>query len=161
MACEIKYKQWAEKIIFDCLSVQNEKIIVSEKQVPFKSILGLLNHIYRIDCIWQCHLLGKENTFETKIPNPLISFEELKQLQFKMNDWLVSYFNRENGINFNEKVNFQFVNGDKGCMTRYEMVQHLVNHSTYHRGHIGSILNSLGLNTPTTDYPVFLSENRE
>lgn len=156
-----KYKQWADKRVLDFLSQQQSDLMTKERPIAFKSILGLLNHTYRIDCIWQCHLLGKENIFETKIPNSLISFKELKPMQLKMNDWLVDFCESEKVDFYNEKVNFYFVNGDKGCMTRYEMVQHLVNHSTYHRGHIGGILNSFGLKTPTTDYPVFLSENRE
>lgn len=41
-----------------------------------------------------------------------------------------------------------------------ELVQHLLNHSTYHRGQIVLLLRQLGHTPPATDYRLFLSENR-
>lgn len=41
-----------------------------------------------------------------------------------------------------------------------ELVQHLLNHSTYHRGQIALLLRQLGHTPPATDYRLFLSENR-
>jgi uncharacterized damage-inducible protein DinB len=39
-----------------------------------------------------------------------------------------------------------------------EMVRHTVNHSTYHRGQVASLLRQLGTAPPATDYLVFLDE---
>jgi uncharacterized damage-inducible protein DinB len=41
-----------------------------------------------------------------------------------------------------EKIIFQFVDGGDGIMTRKEILLHLVNHSTYHRGVISALLYS-------------------
>jgi uncharacterized damage-inducible protein DinB len=43
-------------------------------------------------------------------------------------------------------------------MSRGEIVLHVVNHTTYHRGHIGSIIYQVPAEPPTTDLPVFLRE---
>ena len=45
-------------------------------------------------------------------------------------------------------------------MSRGEIVLQLVNHTTYRRGHIGSMIYQAPAEPPTTDLPVFLSEHR-
>ena len=41
-----------------------------------------------------------------------------------------------------------------------ELVQHLLNHSTYHRGQVALLLRQLGQSPPATDYRLFLIEAR-
>ena len=43
-------------------------------------------------------------------------------------------------------------------MSCRDILLHVVNHSTYHRGHAADILYHLGIAPPTTDLPVFLRE---
>ena len=41
-------------------------------------------------------------------------------------------------------------------MSREDILLHVVNHTTYHRGHIADMLYHLHISPPTTDLPVFL-----
>lgn len=41
-----------------------------------------------------------------------------------------------------------------------ELIQHILNHSTYHRGQVVLLLRQLGHTPPATDYRLFLSETR-
>jgi uncharacterized damage-inducible protein DinB len=43
-------------------------------------------------------------------------------------------------------------------MSRRDILLHVVNHTTYHRGHAADILYHLKIFPPTTDLPVFLRE---
>ena len=43
-------------------------------------------------------------------------------------------------------------------MTRGEILLHLVNHATYHRGFVGDMLNQASVNPPPTDLTVFLRD---
>jgi uncharacterized damage-inducible protein DinB len=45
--------------------------------------------------------------------------------------------------------------------TLAELIKHITNHSTYHRGQIVLLLRLLGHAPPATDYRLFLSESRE
>jgi uncharacterized damage-inducible protein DinB len=42
-------------------------------------------------------------------------------------------------------------------MTREAILMHVVNHATYHRGHIVAMLNGAGITLPNSDMPVFLT----
>lgn len=41
-----------------------------------------------------------------------------------------------------------------------ELIQHIVNHSTYHRGQVALLLRQLGHTPPATDFRLFLTESR-
>ena len=41
-----------------------------------------------------------------------------------------------------------------------ELIQHIVNHSTYHRGQVALLLRQIGSTPPATDYRLFLAESR-
>lgn len=41
-----------------------------------------------------------------------------------------------------------------------ELIQHLLNHSTYHRGQVALLLRQLGQSPPATDFRLFLTESR-
>ncbi|MBS0215425.1 MAG: hypothetical protein JSR50_06660 [Proteobacteria bacterium] len=42
-----------------------------------------------------------------------------------------------------------------GKMTRRDILLHVVNHTTHHRGHAAGILYYLDIFPPTTDLPIF------
>ena len=44
--------------------------------------------------------------------------------------------------------------------TLAELIQHIANHSTYHRGQVVLLLRQLGSSPPATDYRLYLAENR-
>ena len=62
---------------------------------------------------------------------------------------------------FNQAVKFTFVGGGEGVMTRGEILQHLVNHTSYHRGFVAQMMCDAGARPPTTDLTVFLRDLRQ
>ena len=55
-----------------------------------------------------------------------------------------------------EIVNSTFIGGGEGSMTRGDILLHVVNHTTYHRGHIAALIYQIPAQPPVTDLPVFL-----
>lgn len=41
-------------------------------------------------------------------------------------------------------------------MRKYEIIHHVVNHGSYHRGHIEGVMYQMSVEPPTTDLPIFL-----
>ena len=50
-----------------------------------------------------------------------------------------------------------FIGGEKGSMSRGDILLHVVNHATYHRGWVAEMFFQVPARNPTTDLPVFLS----
>jgi uncharacterized damage-inducible protein DinB len=55
-----------------------------------------------------------------------------------------------------EPIRFQFVDGQRGSLTREEILFHLVNHGTYHRGAMGHALDLANAHRPADTYTVFI-----
>jgi uncharacterized damage-inducible protein DinB len=62
------------------------------------------------------------------------------------------------GARLDEKLSFTFVGGGDGAMTRGEILQHLVNHTSYHRGFVAQMMYDASARPPTTDLTVFLRD---
>jgi uncharacterized damage-inducible protein DinB len=55
-----------------------------------------------------------------------------------------------------ESVAFVFTDGDHGCMSREEMLTHVVTHAGYHRGEVGQIMKQLSIELPWDTFAVYL-----
>jgi uncharacterized damage-inducible protein DinB len=55
-------------------------------------------------------------------------------------------------------VNFRFVDGGTGAMSRSEIILHIVNHGTYHRGLVSDMMYQVPAVPPTNDLTVYLRD---
>jgi uncharacterized damage-inducible protein DinB len=45
-----------------------------------------------------------------------------------------------------------------GKMSREDIILHIVNHATYHRGFVSDLMYQIPVKMPSNDYPVFLRD---
>lgn len=152
-----RYKSWANAKTYEALrSIQPDEIY-KPRQSCFTSILSTLAHNYAIDDIFRAHLEGKPHQYLTKNAESATTLGGLQAMVEDMDAWWVGYAHQLEKAQEDEVVDFTFVDGSKGSMTRQEMVLHTVNHSTYHRGYIDEMLYSISIVPPTTDFPAFVT----
>ena len=73
------YKQWVDQRLFESLASLPPDEVGKERQTLCKSIIGTLNHIYMIDCIWQAHLEHREHGYKTRLEVPHPELDDLPQ----------------------------------------------------------------------------------
>lgn len=151
-----RYKAWADDRLYGCVSELPEDELTKDRAMLFGNILSLLHHVYSMDTVWKAHLNGVRHDLLTRNPEVGVSFEELRKKQNAINFWYQSYFSDLSKDNYTERVGFDFIGGGPGNMERAEILRHVVNHSTYHRGHVEGVLYQLFIKPPNTDMPVFL-----
>ena len=81
---------------------------------------------------------------------------ELWKAQQAVNQWYIDWSERQSAQSLDETVRFQFIGGERGAMTRGDILLHVVNHATYHRGWIAEMFFQVPARNPTTDLPVYL-----
>ena len=59
-----------------------------------------------------------------------------------------------------EAIRFDYIGGGEGVMTRNEMLLHVINHSTYHRGFVADFFYQIPVQPPATDFTVYLRDAR-
>ena len=152
-----RYNAWANKLIFDAVAGLPAGEATKERQTLFKNMVHTLNHNYVIDLIWQAHLEGREHGFAARnSAEPPLS--ELWQAQQQVDRWYLEWAQAQSQISLVEELGFTLIGGNKGAMTRGEILLHIVNHTTYHRGFVADLFYQVPARPPTTDLPVFLRE---
>ena len=153
-----RYKAWADRRLYDSLSELPERELTAPRQIVFGSILRTLNHVHAMDLVWQAHLEGRRHRFSTRNPEACPTFSELRATQQRLDDWYVDYAGGLSPEASGERVDFTFIGGGPSAMSRGDILLHVVNHTTYHRGHIGDMIYQIPAEPPTTDLSVFLCE---
>jgi uncharacterized damage-inducible protein DinB len=154
-----RYNHWANKLIFDAVAALPEGEATRERRSIFKNMVHTLNHNYVIDLIWQAHLEGREHGYTARNTPGHPPLAELWGKQKAIDGWYIAWSDGLSPQALAEKVHFTLVGGNKGVMTRGEILLHVVNHTTYHRGFVGDLICQVPAHPPTTDLPVYLREN--
>jgi len=151
-----RYKAWADDVFLSVIATLPESELIAPRPIYFGSLIRTLNHAYSMDFVWQCHLLGKPHGLTTRNPVDHPAIQDLVASQRQMDTWYVDYADSLSHDQLDELVEFEFIGGGNGAMSRGDILLHVVNHTTYHRGHVADMLYHLNVFPPTTDLPVFL-----
>lgn len=153
-----RYNAWANRLIFEAVAGLPAGEAVKPRQSLFKNMVHMLNHNYVIDRIFQAHLEGREHGYSARNTPDHPPLEELWHAQQEIDAWYIGWSDTLTDTALAETVNFTFVGGGEGAMTRGEMLLHVVNHTSYHRGFVAQMFYQVPARPPITDLPVFLRD---
>lgn len=153
-----RYNAWANKLIFDAVAGLPDGEATKPRQSLFRNMVHMLNHNYVIDRIFRAHLEGREHGYTARNTETHPPLAELWRAQQDIDRWYVETYDAMDESRLSEKVSFTFVGGGEGVMTRGEILQHLVNHTSYHRGFVAQMMYEVPVRPPTTDLTVFLRD---
>ncbi|WP_246814289.1 DinB family protein [Kiloniella majae] len=153
-----RYKAWATEITFEALSKLPEEELVKPRQTNFGNILHTLNHVYVVDDIFRAHLEGQKHHYQARNTEFSMAFDDLWQKSRSMDAWYIEQADRFTEPDLTEVIEFEFVGGGQGQMSRTEILLHIVNHGTYHRGFVSDMVYQIPSRLPANDLPVFLRD---
>ena len=153
-----KYKSWANEITFSSVNSLPEGEAVKQRVTCFGNIIHTLNHVYVIDDVFKCHLISRPHSYKARNTENHPSLTELWEKQKEIDIWYVNYVETLPESEFSEVVNFQFIGGGNGSMSRADIILHVVNHGTYHRGFVGDMMYQAAAIPTANDLPVYLRE---
>ncbi|MGA2655654.1 MAG: DinB family protein [Gammaproteobacteria bacterium] len=155
-----RYNAWANHLIFEAVEQLPPQEITKERDTVFKNIVYTLNHCYVIAQIWQAHLEGREHGFTARNTKDCPPIDLLHAAQKEIDNWYINLSDNLSSDALNEMIHFTFIGGTKGAMTREEILIHIVNHTSFHRGFVADMFYQIPARPPTTDLPVFLQNMR-
>lgn len=110
-----------------------------------EKVIQLIDHTINAHQIWNSRVL-KEQSFGVWQKNEVENWEMINERNFENSIRILNNFDLE------ERVIYQNSKGDQFENTVFEMIFHVINHSTYHRGQINSLLKKSGIEPLLTDY---------
>lgn len=154
----MRYSAWANSRMFDALAALPAGQATATRVTGFGNMVNTLNHAHVVDLIWRGHLEGKAHGFSKRITDTEPALADLSRAQAETDGWYIRYADQLSGEGHDEVVEFKFVDGGQGALTRGDMLLHIVNHKTYHRGYVADMLYQAGVRPPVMDLPVFLRD---
>ena len=150
-----KYKAWSNEQLF----VELAKVDPVAQQEARHNAMRILNHIYVVDQIFAAQLSGAVPSFTATNTTDTPTLEALRDGVAMLDAWYVNYSADLSPEQLAENIAFTFTDGDKGLMSREEMLTHVSLHGAYHRGGAGRIMNVAGTPPPRDLYTKFLHQS--
>jgi uncharacterized damage-inducible protein DinB len=147
-----KYKAWINEQLFR----QMEKLDPEAHAADRHTAIRILNHVYVVDRIFAAHLCGKPHAYTMANTADTPTLEALAAAVAESDRWYVEYTRNLAPETLAEEIAFAFTDGDRGLMTREEMLAHVSTHGAYHRGGVGRILSVCGVQPPRDIFTTYL-----
>ena len=152
------YRAWADRITFDAVAALPPDEVIKERRTLFKTIVGTLNHNYLIDLVWQAHIEGRDHGFNARNVLLHADLADLWTAQRAMNQWWIDWAAGQSAASLDSAVSFAFIGGERSSMTRGDILLHVVNHGSYHRGWVAEMFFDVPAPNPATDLPVYFRD---
>ncbi|WAC15231.1 DinB family protein [Dyadobacter pollutisoli] len=114
--------------------------------------IRLMSHLQLAQSNWYKRIVGQQED------EPVWQVLELRPLTVELDNngelWL-KYVQTLDPDEFNNWVAYNNLAGQPQENTTQDLLAHVVNHATYHRGQVARRIRELGFTPPTTDYVLF------
>jgi len=149
------YNIWANRKIIECINNLSDDQINREISSSFSSIYKTVLHMLDAENIWWQrvklveHIERPSDTFTG-------TFEELsKKIDAQSKQW-EEWVSNASDNQLNHVFSYQNTKKEQFKQPVFEMLMHIFNHNTYHRGQLVTMLRQLGAEKiPPTDFIVF------
>jgi uncharacterized damage-inducible protein DinB len=126
--------------------------------ISHRSIFGTLAHIYFADLIWYSRTV--DPGVKVHAPADVLTDAELVEgwadVQQRWEQWAASLDDRD----LDRVVHYKLLSGAENDTKVSEIILHVVNHATLHRGQVMGMLRQAGVAPPPTDLIFFLRESK-
>ncbi|SFK61690.1 Uncharacterized damage-inducible protein DinB (forms a four-helix bundle) [Halobacillus dabanensis] len=153
------YNEWANKQIFNRLKELPKDIYRQEIQSVFSSISNVLAHVYLSDLGWIEVFSGKSMNYALELASQQRETEskgidEMEEMFFNLSEKYKLFLSQKG--NLDKPIEIKNPLGGLMKTNVSELVTHIVNHGTYHRGNITAMLRQMGYVSVGTDYGLYL-----
>jgi uncharacterized damage-inducible protein DinB len=151
-----RYNLWANQQLLKVLKEVDARWLEQETKSSFSTIRKTAFHIWDAEYVWMNRFKGESLPFMTKdLPaaTPVESFIQGAKA-------FVEYVEKQEDSFFTGVTVFRDLSGKEHTMDNAGMLMHCMNHSSFHRGQIITMLRNLGFDgeMPRTDMIVYLRE---
>lgn len=155
----VKYNFWANTKLTDKLKNISPEAWSKEQKSSFKTIRLTLLHIYDAETIWHERLNG---TSLSKFPGD--GFREPNEtaigVLLEVSKKFIHFMNGQSEETLQSYCSFKSLEGTEYSTMVSDIIHHCMNHSTFHRGQIITMLRNCDVDElPSTDYITYIRLN--
>ena len=151
------FNRWANDLILDACDGLNPAEFTRDMQTSHGSVRGTLVHTLWGEWVWFRRWAGEspKTVFsEFDFPDLGVIRPRWHALDRERNEFMATLTEEK----LQSVFGYENLKGEHWEYSYVHAMQHVVNHSTYHRGQIVTLLRQLGKTPPVTDFLVFIDE---
>ncbi len=154
----INYTHWANNKVIGWLQQLTEDQLTQPVVSSFGSVIETVHHIISAEHVWIQRLTGVTPVWlQPTLPKNLT--ETIDQWNITMQLWKV-YAASLSDSEIERSFSFNRINGDQLTMTVKDVILHVQNHSTQHRGQLVTMLRQVGfIDISSLDLFTFYTKN--
>jgi len=142
------YNAWANARVYGMARRLPDEQYRQDVGAYFKSLHGTLNHIMTADLIWMRRLTGSgdhPNKLSAIVFDDLLSLAAARQ---RLDQRMIDFVEALSDPRLEETLEYRMLDGTPAKQPRREILAHLFNHQTHHRGQAHAIMTMLGIAEP-------------
>lgn len=143
----IDFHYWARDRLLDAIEPLTRDQYDCDLGSSFKSIRDTAVHIFAAEWAWHKRWQGESPTALL----PLDQFPDVGALRRAWSDHerkMRAFVDGLDEAGVARVIEYKLLSGQAGASPVWQMVQHVVNHASYHRGQITTLLRQLGAQPP-------------
>jgi uncharacterized damage-inducible protein DinB len=140
----LDYHYWARDRLLDALEALTPEQYNRDLGSSFRSIRETVTHIYAAEWAWHSRWQGESPT--TLLPSD--RFPDLAALRQRWREHetqMRAFVNSLDESGTSRMIEYKLLSGQPGASPIWQMLQHVVNHASYHRGQITTMLRQIGV----------------
>ena len=143
----LDYHYWARDRLLDAIEPLTPEQFTRDLGSSFKSIRDTVVHTYAAEWAWYMRWQGQS-------PTALVPADQFPDVAAVRAAWTAHETNMrgyvdalgEDGVG--RVIDYTLISGAPGSTPLWQMLQHVVNHASYHRGQITTMLRQIGAQPP-------------
>lgn len=147
-----QYKQWADKRTLGAVAEINRH----NHADTYAFALQQINHIVIVEELFRSRLEGKSAPHVSTNTEQVPVLPELESRLINSGNWYVNYASSVEEAE--RQISFVFADGLRGKMSVGEILFHILNHGSYHRGNIAHALDLASVPHPVDGYGIYIHD---
>ncbi|MBT8765355.1 DinB family protein [Metapseudomonas boanensis] len=155
----LAYHGWAFQRLLESLQQVDDTAYHAPCGLFFSSLHGTLNHLAVVDRIWLARVRQEPAPFD-RLDAEAVADRQLlpTYLAEGVSAWQV-VLTRHDDDSLTQPLVYRNMRGEPQQRSLAEIITHVVNHGTHHRGQASAALSMMGLETPAMDFIYFKPES--
>lgn len=151
----IEYNIWANRLIMAQIESLPQSLVEQDFGGSFGSMKGILIHLLESDWIWLNRWKGipLAEVPQWKLDDAVLVNKQWKVIQDEMLTIARTFTDSAD-----RKIEFLTRKGAHYVMPFNDIVIHVTNHGTYHRGQLAHMIRTVGQKPVSTDYFIFCTQ---
>lgn len=161
-----EYNRWMNQKLYDACEKMSAEQLSENRGAFFGSVLGTLNHITVADTIWlKRFAVAGVSSLEVMdaIPYPesldailFNNLSELKERREHLDQVILAFTSLLTEEALQAVISYKSLKGVAFNKVFFNLLMHMFNHQTHHRGQISTLLSQAGIDIGVTDLAAML-----